>query len=146
MGLFRSCPLENGLVRFETKTERALYAKVIASEANWMESQTCDRFITYLRARQDLDSFQEDLKPRQISALRLFFLTMSSTCSAADAHSCVDFCVVKFADQCLCYFEYDSDAFLLLSVFNILFMITWFACDLRSRSYSILSFTYRASS
>ena len=50
-------PLENGLVLFETKTKRALYAKVIASEANWMESQTCDRLITYLRARQDLDSF-----------------------------------------------------------------------------------------
>ena len=55
-------PLENGLVRFETKTERALYAKVIASEPNWMQSQTCDRFITYLRERQDLDSFQEGFK------------------------------------------------------------------------------------
>ena len=27
-------PLENGLVRFEIKTKRLLYAKVIASEAN----------------------------------------------------------------------------------------------------------------
>ena len=61
---FVHVPLENGLVRFETKTERALYAKVIASEANWMESQTCDRFITYLRARQDLDSFQEGFKAK----------------------------------------------------------------------------------
>ena len=51
--------LENGLARFKTKTERALCAKVIASEANLMESQTCDFFITYLRARQGLDSFQE---------------------------------------------------------------------------------------
>ena len=57
-------PLENGLVRFETKTKRALYAKIIASEANWMESQTCDHFITYLRARQDLDSFQEGFKAK----------------------------------------------------------------------------------
>ena len=57
-------PLENGLVRFEIKTKRLLYAKVIASEANWMESQTCDRFITYLRARQDLDSFQEGFKAK----------------------------------------------------------------------------------
>ena len=61
---FVHAPLENVLVRFETKTERALYAKVIASEANWMESQTCDRFITYLRARQDLDSFQEGFKAK----------------------------------------------------------------------------------
>ena len=59
---FIHAPLEDGLVRFETKTERALYAKVIASEANWIESQSYDRFITYLRARQDLDSFQEGFK------------------------------------------------------------------------------------
>ena len=59
---FVHAPLENGLVRFETKTERALYAKVIASEANWMESQACDRFLTYLRAWQDLESFQEGFK------------------------------------------------------------------------------------
>ncbi len=52
-------PLEDGLVRFETKTERALYAKVIASEANWMETQSCDCFIAYFRAKQDLDSFRE---------------------------------------------------------------------------------------
>ena len=31
-------PVENSLVRFETKTKRVLYAKVIAPEANWMES------------------------------------------------------------------------------------------------------------
>ena len=61
---FVHAPLENGLVLFETKTERALYAKVIASEANWMESQTCDRFITYLRARQDLDSFREGFEAK----------------------------------------------------------------------------------
>ena len=62
---FVHAPLENGLVLFETKTERALYAKVIASEANWMESQTCDRFITYLRARQDLDSFREGFEAKK---------------------------------------------------------------------------------
>ena len=56
---FVHAPFEEGVVRFETKTERALYAKVIASEANWMESKTYDRFIAYLRARQDLDSFRE---------------------------------------------------------------------------------------
>jgi len=61
---FVHTPLENILVRFETKTERAFFAKVIASEANWMEFQACDRFITYLRARQDLDSFQEGFKAK----------------------------------------------------------------------------------
>ena len=56
---FVHAPLEEGVVQFETKTERALYAKVIASEANWIESKTCDRFIAYLWARQELDSFRE---------------------------------------------------------------------------------------
>ena len=56
---FIHAPLEDGLVRFETITERYLYAKVIASEANWMETQFCDCFIAYLRAKQDLDSFRE---------------------------------------------------------------------------------------
>ena len=69
-------PLENGLVRFETKTERALYAKVIASEANWMESQTCDRFITYLRARQDLDSFREGFEAKKSQSSMVGFLSM----------------------------------------------------------------------
>ena len=61
---FIHAPLEDGLVWFETKTERALYAKFIASEANWIESQPCDCFITYLRARHDLDFFQEGVKAK----------------------------------------------------------------------------------
>ena len=62
---FIHAPLEDGLVRFETKTERALYAKVIASEANWIESQSYDRFIAYLMARQDLDSFREGFEAKK---------------------------------------------------------------------------------
>ena len=62
---FIHAPLEDGLVRFETKTERALYTKVIASEANWMETQACDCFIAYLRARQDLDSFREGFNAKK---------------------------------------------------------------------------------
>ena len=54
-----NAPLEAGVVRFENKTERALYAKVVASEVNWMESLSCVRFIAYLRSRQDLESFRE---------------------------------------------------------------------------------------
>ena len=58
-------PLEEDVVHFETKTERALYAKVVASEANWMESQSCDRFIIHLRERQDLESFREGFKAKE---------------------------------------------------------------------------------
>ena len=36
-------PLESGTIRFETKIERALYARVIAGEANWMEQQSINR-------------------------------------------------------------------------------------------------------
>ena len=62
---FVHAPLEEGVVRFETKTERALYAKVVASEANWMESQSCERLIVHLRARQDLESFREGFKAKE---------------------------------------------------------------------------------
>ena len=62
---FIHAPLEDGLVRFETKTERALYAKVIASEANWIESQSYDRFIAYLMARQDLVPFREGFEAKK---------------------------------------------------------------------------------
>ena len=59
---FVHAPLEVGEVRFENKTERALYAKVVASEAHCIESQSCDRFIDYLRSRHDLESFREGFK------------------------------------------------------------------------------------
>ena len=62
---FVHAPLEEGVVRFETKTERALYAKVVASEANWMEFQSCERLIAYLRARQDLESFRQGFKDKE---------------------------------------------------------------------------------
>ena len=62
---FVHAPLEEGVVRFETKTERALYAKVVASEANWMESQSSERLIVYLKARQDLESFREGFKAKE---------------------------------------------------------------------------------
>ena len=62
---FVHAPLEEGVMRFATKTERALYAKVVASEANWMESQSGERLIVYLRARQDLESFREGFKAKE---------------------------------------------------------------------------------
>ena len=73
---FIHAPLEDGLVRFETKTERALYAKVIASEANWIESQSYDRFIAYLRARQDLESFREGFEAKKSQSPMVRFLSM----------------------------------------------------------------------
>ena len=62
---FVHAPLEEGVMRFATKTERALYAKVVASEANWMESQSSERLIVYLRARRDLESFREGFKAKE---------------------------------------------------------------------------------
>ena len=73
---FIHAPLEDGLVRFETKTERALYAKVIASEANWIESQSYDRFIAYLMARQDLDSFREGFEAKKSQSSMVRILSM----------------------------------------------------------------------
>lgn len=59
---FVHASLDQGVKRFATKTERALYAKVVASEANWMESQSYDYLIVWLMARQDLEAFREGFK------------------------------------------------------------------------------------
>ena len=50
-------PLDSGTIRFETKTERALFARVIAGEANWMEQQTLERLKTWRLAKHDLEAF-----------------------------------------------------------------------------------------
>ena len=50
-------PLDSGTIRFETKTERALYARVIAGEANWMEQKTLERLKTWRLAKHDLEAF-----------------------------------------------------------------------------------------
>ena len=50
-------PLESGTIRFETKTERALHAHVIAGEANWIERKTVERLRTWRNARLDLDAY-----------------------------------------------------------------------------------------
>ena len=56
---FINAPLDQGTIRFETKTERALHARVVAAEANWMETQTCEQLSIYWSARRDLDAFRE---------------------------------------------------------------------------------------
>ena len=56
---FINAPLDQGTIRFETKTERALHARVVAAEANWMETKTCKQLSIYWSARRDLDAFRE---------------------------------------------------------------------------------------
>ena len=56
---FINAPLDQGVIRFETKTERALHAKVVASEANWMEYQSNERLATWWEAKKDLEAFQQ---------------------------------------------------------------------------------------
>ena len=62
---FVHAPLNQGIIRFKTKTERALHAKVIASEANWMEYQSSDRLILWFQAKQDLEAFQQGFRVNQ---------------------------------------------------------------------------------
>jgi hypothetical protein len=56
---FVHAPLDEGVIRFETKTERALHAKVVATEANWLEYQTSERLEKWWRAKKDLEAFQQ---------------------------------------------------------------------------------------
>ena len=52
-------PLDKGILRFDTKTERALHARVVATEANWIQSNTVDRLIKWQSAVSDLKAFRE---------------------------------------------------------------------------------------
>ena len=56
---FINAPLDQGIIRFETKTERALHARVVAAETNWMQYKTCERLSAYWSAKRDLDVFRE---------------------------------------------------------------------------------------
>ena len=64
---FVHAPLDQGVIRFETKTERALFAKVVASEANWRECQSSKYLNIWLRARQDLEAFKEGFRKNRKS-------------------------------------------------------------------------------
>jgi len=56
---FIHAPLDQGVIRFETKTERALHAQVVASEANWMEYQSNELLQKWRQAKKDLEAFQQ---------------------------------------------------------------------------------------
>ena len=56
---FIHAPLDQGTIRFETKTERALHARVVAAEANWMQYQTCEQLTAFWFAKKDLEAFRE---------------------------------------------------------------------------------------
>ena len=52
-----NAPLDHGTIRFETKTERALHARVVAAEANWMAYQSPERLEIWWHAQCDLEAF-----------------------------------------------------------------------------------------
>lgn len=62
---FINAPLNQGIIRFKTKTERALHAKVVASEANWIEYQSNERLVKWWEAKKDLEAFQQGQEDRR---------------------------------------------------------------------------------
>ena len=54
-------PLDGGRIRFRTKTERALHARVIACEINWKEDQTSKLLDDWISAKKDLKAYQNAL-------------------------------------------------------------------------------------
>ena len=56
---FINAPLDEGTQRFDTKTERALHARVVASEANWMQYQTVQRLMAWQQAIHDLCTYRD---------------------------------------------------------------------------------------
>lgn len=59
---FSNAPLDSGTIKFRTKTERALYALVIACEINWKEYQTSSLLDKWINAKKDLEIYQNSLK------------------------------------------------------------------------------------
>ena len=58
---FAVAPLDSGTIRFRTKTERALHARVIACEINWKEDQTPKLLDDWISAKKDLKTYQNAL-------------------------------------------------------------------------------------
>ena len=58
---FAVAPLDSGTIRFRTKTERALHARVIACEINWKEDQTSKLLDDWISAKKDLKAYQNAL-------------------------------------------------------------------------------------
>ena len=73
---FIHAPLDSGTIRFETKTERALHARVVAAEANWMECKSAERLSTWWLARRDMEAFldgRQSAKKDVAGNYRIFF-------------------------------------------------------------------------
>ena len=58
---FAIAPLDSGTIRFKTKTERALHARVIACEMNWKDYQTSSLLDEWIAAKKDLEIYQDSL-------------------------------------------------------------------------------------
>ncbi len=58
---FAVAPLDSGTIRFRTKTERALHARVIACEINWKEDQTSKLLDDWISAKKDLKAYHNAL-------------------------------------------------------------------------------------
>ena len=59
---FANAPLDCGTIKFRTKTERALHARVVASEINWKEYQTSNLLEDWIIAKRELRLYQNSLK------------------------------------------------------------------------------------
>ncbi len=60
---FATAPLDSGTIRFRTKTERALHARVVAAEINWKEYQALGLLEDWIIAKKELKIYQDSLPP-----------------------------------------------------------------------------------
>ena len=58
---FANAPLDSGTIRFRTKIERALHARVIACEINWKDYQTSNLLDEWITAKKELEIYQDSL-------------------------------------------------------------------------------------
>ncbi|QNI60794.1 hypothetical protein [Synechococcus sp. TAK9802] len=62
---FINAPLDEGVIRFETKAERALHAMVVATEANWIECKSSECLAKWWRAKKDLAAYRQGQEIRR---------------------------------------------------------------------------------
>ena len=62
---FIHAPLSHGVLRYQTRTERALAARVQAAEMNWNEYQTAELYNHWNNAKNDLKTYREGLNQRK---------------------------------------------------------------------------------
>jgi 3-aminobutyryl-CoA ammonia-lyase len=129
---FANAPLDCGTIKFRTKTERALHARVVASEINWKEYQTSNLLEDWIVAKRELKMYQNSLKIMKNLSLESELRLRVSSKNAHYAGGLVDgaYILNLFGDVATeLTIRIDGDEGLLRAYDNIEFLLPVYAGD-----------------